>query len=599
MDNNLKPIPPLRPFQRFVIQNFPFIEKDFQDLDSYGLWCKVIEYVNIIKDQVNDVTESQVDVINRFNALNDYVHDYFDNLDVQEEIDNKLDAMVEAGTLQEIITEYIQANVAWTFDTVADMKNATNLVNGSYAQTLGFHSINDGGGAIYKISNTGTANEMDVIAVGSLYAILTNLTEANPLQFGANGDGTSDDTSYLQRCINYAQTNNLVIHFPEKTYLTDDITITDVKIIKIDGTIKLSSSSQSILIQNNVNNGKNLNVYINKVTVGTLLMKGLNSADVTVQYADVMKLLADSTTGHNFIGYSKFYLGYIKTLTLEDDGSSTKWINENLFIGGRFQNVNIGTGSSAYNHQSNLFLEPMCEHTTWSFGKAKGNRVVKARLEGTCVVNFSADAMSNTIEQDYKSDPVGYFLPSFVIHSDITVNDLSLGKNSVVCNKNLTTISHLIGINKFTNPNSQTVDGEVLKPGKNQLLFQSEIVALPSDYFLIYIKTSNPNITFRIRCYDENKQLLATAPTVELLESTSVIARQTVNSYGNGSYNRNDYWGLIKPNNPDIKYIDVRVSTANNTAAETAEYKNIDLYATSYANLESYLIDGLSKMATI
>lgn len=46
------------------------------------------------------------DYINQFNELHDYVHDYFDNLDVQEEINNKLDAMVEDGTLQEILGEY-------------------------------------------------------------------------------------------------------------------------------------------------------------------------------------------------------------------------------------------------------------------------------------------------------------------------------------------------------------------------------------------------------------------------------------------------------------------------------------------------------------
>lgn len=43
------------------------------------------------------------DYIDQFNELHDYVHDYFDNLDVQEEINNKLDAMAEDGTLEDII----------------------------------------------------------------------------------------------------------------------------------------------------------------------------------------------------------------------------------------------------------------------------------------------------------------------------------------------------------------------------------------------------------------------------------------------------------------------------------------------------------------
>jgi exopolysaccharide biosynthesis protein len=44
--------------------------------------------------------------INKFNELHDYVQDYFDNLDVQEEINNKLDEMVDDGTLQGFFAGY-------------------------------------------------------------------------------------------------------------------------------------------------------------------------------------------------------------------------------------------------------------------------------------------------------------------------------------------------------------------------------------------------------------------------------------------------------------------------------------------------------------
>lgn len=49
--------------------------------------------------------------INQFNELHDYVHDYFDNLDVQEEINNKLDAMTEDGTLGEILGKNVFKNL--------------------------------------------------------------------------------------------------------------------------------------------------------------------------------------------------------------------------------------------------------------------------------------------------------------------------------------------------------------------------------------------------------------------------------------------------------------------------------------------------------
>lgn len=94
------------------------------------------------------------------------------------------------------------------FDTVSDMKTATNLINGSYAKTLGFYSPDDGGGAVYQITNTGTANEMDVISVNGLYAHLVT-DELNIKQLGAKGDNSTDNSTILSHAI--ANYNNILI----------------------------------------------------------------------------------------------------------------------------------------------------------------------------------------------------------------------------------------------------------------------------------------------------------------------------------------------------------------------------------------------------
>lgn len=210
-------------FCRVVLQNFPFIEEDFDALTTYGLVSKVVEYLNKVIKSQNTLVDNVNNLSLAFQQLHDYVEHYFDNLDVQEEINNKLDQMAEDGTLQEIITAYIQANVIWTFDTVADMKLSENLITGSYAQTLGFHTLNDGGGATYYITDTGTANEMDVIAVGDLYAVLTN--PKNVKQYGAYGDDTNDDSANIQRAISANYHGS--IHFPVGEYvITTPINIT-------------------------------------------------------------------------------------------------------------------------------------------------------------------------------------------------------------------------------------------------------------------------------------------------------------------------------------------------------------------------------------
>lgn len=521
-----------------------------------------------------------------------------DDLGITDAID---DAVAEERAEREAVDEAMQdelSSLAVVFDTVADMKASTSLVDGSYARTAGFHSVGDGGGALYHISNSGIANEMDVIAVDSLYATLIAV-EANPLQFGAYGDNTHDDTSVLQACADYAKTTGLTFHVPNKTFLTGTVTIDEVKIVNIEGTINLSANTESLNVYENVN-GATPSIYINKVTVGSIVMKGLNSASVEIKNANKLRLVADNTTNHNFIGYTNFKLGFIRTLELEDDASGSKWINENYFEGGRFQNVTIGAGSSAYAHHANVFNKPMCEACTWNFVKAYGNRVIKARLEGSCAINFSADSYANTVEQDYASVIQAYYYPKFeriAVDTNISVTDLSNGQNYVIGNPELIE-NKIISLNVINNPNSAATEGDKLKPGKNALIYRSELLPLPNKQFCIYIKASDSGFGFRIRCYDENKTLVASSPSPSLIKNSPVIGLLTVNTYGNGTYTRDNYWGIIVPNNPSVKYIDISVTTPNTNEAADYTFDYIDLYVTSYCELPSIVYQALSKQAS-
>lgn len=200
-------MPPVPPFVRFVASAVPMVFDD--SLSYYEALCALWKYVSDMTDVINNNATLEEEYILKFNELKSFVDNYFDNLDVQDEINNKLDAMAEDGSLEELINNVLQPNVTWTFDTVADMKASTNLVSGCFAKTLGFYSVNDGGGAVYKIANSGTANEMDIIACGSLYAVLNHHGSINVKQFGAKGDGTTDDTSAIQRAVDYGFQNNL------------------------------------------------------------------------------------------------------------------------------------------------------------------------------------------------------------------------------------------------------------------------------------------------------------------------------------------------------------------------------------------------------
>ena len=131
----------LSPFKRCVLQNFPFIEADFDALTNYGLLCKIVEYLNQVIASQNEVQGVTEELVTAFNNLYDYVNNYFDNLDVQEEINNKLDAMVESGELPEIIANYFDDKMKIIFPTYGKdgtdtMGDCTIIKNGDKSMMI-------------------------------------------------------------------------------------------------------------------------------------------------------------------------------------------------------------------------------------------------------------------------------------------------------------------------------------------------------------------------------------------------------------------------------------------------------------------------------
>ena len=158
MNFNFKKLPP---FKWFVLQNFPFIEADFDAITYYQLLCKIVEYLNKVIDENNVIGEQTENLTNAFNELQDYVNHYFDSLDIQEEINNKLDEMAESGQLTDIIAQYLKLAGVLSFNTVNEMKNAENVVNGTTCYTLGNTTFNDGYGSFYKIRYIKNTDHID------------------------------------------------------------------------------------------------------------------------------------------------------------------------------------------------------------------------------------------------------------------------------------------------------------------------------------------------------------------------------------------------------------------------------------------------------
>jgi hypothetical protein len=201
-------------------------------LSYYEALCALNRFIqkNLVEVINNNATVTQ-EYIRLVDELKEYVEHYFENLDVQEEINNKLDQMAEDGTLQEIVASYLNSAAVWGFDTVADMQAATNLINGSYARTLGFNTINDGGGALYYITDTGTADGKGCIAIGSLYANIVIPTD-NKLSIKQIGATTDAD---IHDYITYLIDKGITCFIPRGTWKTTPIKLSRFNTIRVIG----------------------------------------------------------------------------------------------------------------------------------------------------------------------------------------------------------------------------------------------------------------------------------------------------------------------------------------------------------------------------
>lgn len=71
------------------------------------MYAKVQQLTRLFNELSAETRATVEEYIAKFVELKDFVDTYFENLDVQEEINNKLDAMVEDGTLAEVVGYYL------------------------------------------------------------------------------------------------------------------------------------------------------------------------------------------------------------------------------------------------------------------------------------------------------------------------------------------------------------------------------------------------------------------------------------------------------------------------------------------------------------
>lgn len=154
----------LKPFKAWFQKTLPLVYDD--SLTYQELLYKLIAKINEVVESQNQTNENFDELYALFIHLKEYVDNYFKNLDVQEEINNKLDEMAKDGTLDKIINEQI------------------------------FGELND---RIDKLEKSGGV----VVSVK---------------KWGAVGDGVTDDTTAFITCFNEITENN-ILYIPNGKYV--------------------------------------------------------------------------------------------------------------------------------------------------------------------------------------------------------------------------------------------------------------------------------------------------------------------------------------------------------------------------------------------
>lgn len=213
-------------------ENFPY--SNFHDMNLDWIILKIKELVQ----EWAEMKKGFADISDSFDELKEYVTNYFDNVDIQEEVSKKLDEMAADGSLERIF-----GNEIVLFSNINDPKSVAMTKIGSYGTNLSGHTFQGMCGnsthlyMAHHVSDTSNMYimEIDIESREILRDVDTgatghfnSLTLLNNVIYASGGSGTS---------YNYMA----------------EISVDDLKLIK---TVKLAKEFWSIyptVIQNNYN----------------------------------------------------------------------------------------------------------------------------------------------------------------------------------------------------------------------------------------------------------------------------------------------------------------------------------------------------------
>ena len=214
---------PTGSFKFWCQKVLPLVYDD--SLSYYETLCKVASYLNDVIQNSDTLDENVRGLYDAYVYLQDYVNNYFNNLNVQNEINEKLDNMASDGSLSALIQPLFDTYKITIDNTVNTQNEEINVLK---ARMDTFTSLPDGGttgdaelqdirvganGVVYPTAGDAVRTQIsDLNRYNSVNFIKTNLetTESNGVIFTWNNEicsivGTTTGPSFYNMFVNISE----------------------------------------------------------------------------------------------------------------------------------------------------------------------------------------------------------------------------------------------------------------------------------------------------------------------------------------------------------------------------------------------------------
>lgn len=216
MNDIPNPINPMYFYNTFVLPIY------FDDsLDSYQKLLK-IQY------KINEIIKNQTGIIEWLNQLKKWV-----DTQLEMYVKEQLNAWLADGTLEKLINDILFNTKVSVVETTMELLNTRELKDGITYRTLGYSTQNDGGGALFTVTNENT----DFVSIDGKNLELILSEDLNILMYGCRPN--TDITSRFQKAVDYAHEKGFNVLIPAFSFNVS-------KTINVHGGMKISGTSIAI-----------------------------------------------------------------------------------------------------------------------------------------------------------------------------------------------------------------------------------------------------------------------------------------------------------------------------------------------------------------